>query len=130
MTNGGDDNPASDGERRREYDLEERTASFGESAIFFVKRAPVNVVTSPVISQLVRAATSVGGNYCEADEAESRKEFRYRIGICKRESREVKHQVRMLVAAEPSLRDEGRMLWQEAKELTRIFAAILRRQRE
>jgi len=52
----------------------------------------VNVVTSSIISQLIRAATSVGGNYCEADEAESRKEFRYRIGICKRESREVKQE--------------------------------------
>ena len=123
MTNEGD-------EHRPKYDLEERTARFGESAIALVKRATLNVITAPIISQLVRAATSVGGNYCEADEAESKKEFRYRIGICKRESREVKHQVRMLVAAEPPLRDDGRILWQEAKELTRIFAAILRRRKE
>jgi four helix bundle protein len=116
-----------DRDRRPEYDLEERTAQFGEAIIGFVKKSPVNVVTTPIISQLVRAATSVGANYCEADEAETLKEFRYRIGVCKRESREVKHQIRMLVAAEPHLRDEGRTLWQEAKELTRIFAAILRK---
>jgi four helix bundle protein len=102
-------------ERRPGYDLEERTACFGEGIIAFVKRAPVNVITTPIISQLVRAATSVGGNYCEADEAESKKEFRYRIGVCKREAREVKHQIRMLVAAEPQLRDTGRALWQEAR---------------
>jgi four helix bundle protein len=116
-----------DPERRPEYDLEERTARFGEGIIGFVKRSPVNVVTTPIISQLVRAGTSVGANYCEADEAESKKEFRYRIGVCKREAREVKHQVRMLVAAEPHLRDDGRVLWQEAKELTKIFASILRK---
>jgi four helix bundle protein len=113
-------------ERRPEFDLEERTARFGEGIIAFVKQAPVNVITTPIISQLVRAGTSVGANYCEADEAETKKEFRYRIGVCKREAREVKHQIRMLVAAEPHLRDGGRALWQEAKELTRIFAAILR----
>jgi four helix bundle protein len=87
----------------------------------------VNVVTTPIIGQLVRAATSIGANYCEADEAESGKQFRYRIGVCKREARETKHQVRMIVAAVPELRDEGRPLWQEAKELTLIFAAIIRR---
>jgi four helix bundle protein len=110
-----------------EFDLEERTARFGEAVIAFAKRVPVNVVTMPLISQLVRAASSVGANYCEADEADSGKEFRYRIGVCKREARESKHQIRMIVAAERELRDAGRPLWQEAKELTLIFAAILRR---
>jgi len=63
----------------------------------------------------------------EADEAESGKGFRYRIGVCKRESRETKHQIRMVVAAAPELKDDGRAIWQEAKELTLIFAKILRR---
>jgi four helix bundle protein len=76
---------------------------FGEAVVRFAKKIPVNPVTMPLISQLVRAATSVGGNYCDADEAGSRKAFRYRIGLCKRESRESKHQIRMLVAAEPQL---------------------------
>ena len=53
----------------------------------------------------------------------------YRIGLCKREARESKHQIRMIVAAEPRFCDEARPLWQEAKELTLIFAAILRRRR-
>ena|SRR5687768_12201988 len=112
---------------RPEFDLEERTARFGEAVIGFAKRVPVNEVTAPLISQLVRAASSVGANYCEADEAGSGKEFRYRIGVCKREARETKHQIRMVVAAEHDLRDAARPLWQEAKELTLIFAAILRR---
>jgi four helix bundle protein len=99
-----------------EFDLEERTARFGEAAIAFAKRVPVNVVTMPLISQLVRAASSVGANYCEADDADSGKELRYRIGVCKREARETKHQIRMIVAAEHELRDAGRTLWQEAKE--------------
>ncbi|HEX3356435.1 MAG TPA: four helix bundle protein [Tepidisphaeraceae bacterium] len=108
------------------YDLCERTAVFGEAVIAFCKKVPVNPITYPLISQLVRSATSVGGNYCEADEAESRKEFRYRISVCKREAKETKHNIRMIVAAEPRMRDEAKSLWQEAKELALIFAAILR----
>ena len=112
---------------RTVFDLEERTARFGEAAIAFAKQVPLNVITTPLISQLVRASSSVGANYCEADEANSGKEFSYRIGVCKREARESKHQIRMIVAAIPELRDAGRQLWQEAKELTLIFAAILRK---
>ena len=117
----------SNGTGRGPFDLEERTARFGEDAIAFAKRVPVNLVTSPLIGQLVRAATSVGANYCEADEAESRKEFRYRISLCKRESKETKFQIRMIAAAADDMRESGRPLWQEAKELTRIFATILRK---
>jgi four helix bundle protein len=99
---------------RREYDLCERTARFGEAVIAFAKRVPVNPISTPLISQLVRSATSIGANYCEADEAESGKEFRYRIGICKRESRETKHNIRMIVAAQYETREEAKILWQEA----------------
>ncbi len=73
------------------FDLEERTGQFGEAVISFAKRISANLVTEPLIPQLVRAGTSVGANYCEADDAGSKKEFRYRIRLCKRESRETKH---------------------------------------
>jgi four helix bundle protein len=110
----------------RAYDLEERIAKFGEAVIAFAKRVPVNKATEPIIVQLVRASTSIGANYCEADDAGSRKEFLYRISICKRESRESKHWRRMTAAAAHELKDEARIHWQEAKELHLIFAAIYR----
>ena len=112
------------------FDLEERSARFGEAVIHFCKRVPVNPITTTLVAQLVRSSTSIGANYCEADEAGSRKEFRYRIGVCKRESKETRHHIRMIAAAEPQLRDDGRSLWQEAKELNLIFATILRRMDE
>jgi four helix bundle protein len=108
------------------FDLEDRTGSFGERVISFAKRIPVNPITTPLISQLVRAATSIGANYCEANDADSRKDFRFKVGICRRESKETKHWLRMIVAAEPQLRDEARTLWQEAKELNLIFGSIRR----
>jgi four helix bundle protein len=108
------------------FDLEERTAIFGESVIRFAKRVPKGDVTSPLISQLVRAATSIGANWCEADDAGTKKEFRHRISLCQRESRETKHWLRMVVAAVPEMKSDARVLWQEAKELHLIFAAIHR----
>ena len=112
--------------RETRYDLEERTAKFGEALIRFAKTIPSRSVTESLVVQLVRSATSIGANYCEADDAGSKKEFRYRISICKRESRESKHWLRMIAAAVPELKEEARAHWQEAKELHLIFAAIYR----
>ncbi len=124
MTN---DDAKKDEDKERKYDLEERTARFGEAIIAFAKKVPRNVVTLPLIGQLVRAGTSVGSNYCEADDAVSKKEFRCKIGTCKKEARESKHWLRMIAAAEEVMKDEARPLWQEAKELHLIFASIYRK---
>ncbi len=114
----------------RKFDLEERSAKLGEAIVDFAKRVPVTLITTPLIPQLVRCGTSVGANFCEADDAGSKKEFYYRISLCKRESRETKHWLRMLVRAVPDMRDEAKTLWQEAKELNLIFSAIHRRKRQ
>lgn len=109
---------------RKIYDLEERTAKFGEEIIKFCKKISQNLITQRIIPQLVGAGTSVGANYCEADDAESPSDFKHKIGICKKESREVKHFLRMIKVAMPDLKDEAQILWQEAKELNLIFNSI------
>jgi four helix bundle protein len=111
---------------KREYNLEDRTAIFGEAVIAFAKQIRVSPVTVPLIDQLVRSATSIGANYSEADDAESKKDFRHKIGICRKESKESKHWLRMVAAAEESLKEEARDLYREATELNRIFGAIRR----
>ena len=103
------------------YDLEERTARFGEAVIDFAKQIPQDAVTNRLISQLVGAATSVGANYVEADDAVSKKEFLKSIGTCRKEARETKHFFRMIVRAVPELKLQARALWLEAKELHLIF---------
>jgi four helix bundle protein len=111
---------------RRVYDLEERTACFGEAVIDFAKSIPQNPVTSRIIAQLVGAGTSVGANYVEADDAVSKKEFLKNIGTCRKEARETKHFLRMAVRAVPELKPQARTLWQEARELHLIFSKIWR----
>ena len=96
---------------KRVYDLEERTAKFGEDIIKFCLRLPKNVITNPLINQLIKAGTSVGANYCEADDAESKADFKHKIGICKKESRESKHFLRMISIAVPTSKDESQVLW-------------------
>jgi four helix bundle protein len=108
------------------YDLEERTARFGEAVIDFAKTITQDAVTNRLISQLIGAATSVGANYVEADDAVSRKEFLKNIGTCRKEARETKHFLRMIVRAVPELKPQARKLWMEARELNLIFSKIWR----
>jgi four helix bundle protein len=113
-------------DEKRVYDLEERTARFGEAIIDFAKTIPQSAVTHRIISQLIGAATSVGANYVEADDAVSKKEFLKNIGTCRKEARETKHFLRMAVRAVPELKPQARKLWMEAKELHLIFSKIWR----
>lgn len=107
------------------YDLEERTARFGEEIIKFVKNLKISEVNRPLISQVVRSATSIGANYMEADGAESKKDFQHKIALCKKEAKETKHWLRMIAIANSDKESMCRKLWQEAQELTLIFSSII-----
>lgn len=111
----------------KKYDLEERTARFGEDIIDFVKnldRSPVNYI---LLNQIVRSATSIGANYMEADGAESKKDFRHKIALCKKEAKESKHWIKMIIKANLDKTQKCQELAQEAQELTLIFSAILKK---
>lgn len=110
---------------KQRYDLEERTARFGKAIIKFAQQIPRNPVTVSLITQLVRSGTSVGSNYCEADNAESRKDFVHKISICKKESKETKHWLIMVTIADATLQEQSRVLLQETQELNLIFNAII-----
>ncbi len=112
---------------KKEYDLAERTAKFGEDIIEFAGSLPNTPINKPLISQLVRAGTSTGANYMEADAAESKKDFQHKIALCKKESKETMHWLRMTAKANPSKMAACRKLWKEAHELALIFSAILRK---
>ncbi len=108
----------------KKYDLEERTAKFAEEIIELCKKAQKDTITIPIINQLIRSGTSIGANYCEANGASSKKDFRNKIFLCKKEAKETKYWLRMFVKAAEELKDECRKLWQEGQELTLIFSKI------
>ena len=111
-------------------DLMERTAQFGEAIIRFVKkipRGPDHPENNRLVDQLVGAGTSIGANYCEADDSVSGKDFKKSIGTCRKEAKETMFFLRMVGTSEESLKDKARRLWREAKELNLIFGAIWRK---
>jgi len=110
---------------KHKYNLEERTAKFGESIIDFSKKIILNPINKPLITQVVRSSTSIGANYCEANGASSKKDFKNKIHICKKEAAETKHWLRMLARSNPEKTSKIKEFWREAQELTLIFSKII-----
>ena len=113
-------------EKVKKFDLEERTAKFGENIIDLIKPIKPAPLNRGIIDQLVRAATSVGANYMEATSAESKRDFKHKISICRKEAKESRHFLRMLARSNPEIINDSRRLWQEAQEFTLIFSAIVK----
>lgn len=107
------------------YNLETRTIRFSEDMVVFAKKLKKDLVNTPLISQLVRAATSIGANYCEANGASSKKDFKNKIYICKKEAKETKYWLQIIAKVNPEEKNECRRLWKEAQELTLIFSKIV-----
>ncbi len=107
------------------YDLENRTIKFSENIIVFLRKIKKDTINTPLISQLVRSATSVGANYCEANGASSKKDFKNKIHICKKEAKETKYWLQLISKANSEKAEECRSLWKEAQELTMIFSKII-----
>lgn len=110
---------------KNKYNLEERTALFGEKVIDLVKTLRLDPVNSRIISQVVASSGSIGANYCEANEAESKRDFAHKVGICKKEIKETRHWLRLLARANPESTGQLRILWQESQELLLIFSKII-----
>jgi four helix bundle protein len=114
----------------RVFDLEERMTEFGEAVIAFCRSLKVDHVSRPIVSQLVRSATSISANYAEANNASSKRDFRNKAHIAKKESQETKHWLRMLKTCYPEYREEIGSFWQEAHEFILILQSITNKVKE
>jgi len=111
--------------KRTNYDLEERTLDFGKRVVRLVKVLPKNVVNLELGKQVVRSGTSVGANYREATEAESKRDFVHKLRIAKKEVKETTYWIDLIAEANPDL--EGRLSAsrKESRELLFILAASI-----
>jgi len=109
------------------YDLEDRTEKFATDVIQLCKKLSKNTINFELISQVIRASGSVGANYIEANEALSKKDFTNRIKICRKEAKESRYWMRLIVSANADIKKEAGGLIQEATELMNIFGAILKK---
>lgn len=105
--------------------LEQRTINFGKEVILFCKKQTQNTITKPLISQIVRSATSIGANYMEANGASSRKDFRNKIYICKKEAQETSFWLEMIRCAADIPKEQLDPLEKEVHELILIFGKIV-----
>jgi four helix bundle protein len=71
----------------KRYDLEDRTEANAKALIAACKKLPKTTINIELVSQVVRAAGSVGANYIEANESLSKKDFANRIKICRKEAK-------------------------------------------
>jgi four helix bundle protein len=111
----------------KRYDLENRTLDFGKRIIHLVKALPKNAVNKNLGDQIIRSGTSLGANYREANETQTKKDFLFRISICRKEGKETIYWLYLIVEANPELKIRIQPLLQETTELVKIFAAILKK---
>ena len=110
----------------RSYDLEDRTFEFAKAVRAFVKKLPRTVCNLEDVKQVVRSSGSVGANYIEANESLSKKDFKMRLKISRKEAKETRFWLRLLdTGADTDLRSERDSLVQESDELLKIFSAII-----
>ncbi|MEW6408298.1 MAG: four helix bundle protein [Patescibacteria group bacterium] len=112
---------------KKTFDLKEKTAQFGEIIIKFAKSLPNDFTNRPIISQLIRSATSIGANYMEAVVQNQKKIFVIKLEFVKKNRRkQLTGSVRMIACANQDEKGKCRKLWKEAHELTLIFSTILK----
>lgn len=109
------------------YDLEDRTIKFSGELIIFLKKVPQTSIFTPLVNQCLRAGTSIGANYREANGASSKKDFFNKIFICKKEAKETLYWLEIIGKAldTDDLKSECRNLYSETKEFILIFGKIV-----
>lgn len=114
----------------KRYDLDERTLEFGKRIIRLVKALPKNTINFNLGDQVVRSGTSMGANYREANESQSKKEFYFKLGICRKEAKETVYWLNLIIEANIDLKERILPLLEESEELLKIFASIIQKSRD
>ena len=120
-------NSNKDGKGRTDRDLEERTFNFAVAIIKFLRKLPRSRENDVIKYQLAKSGTSVGANYEEAQGAISKSDFRYKIGICFKESKESNYWLRLIKAARVVQTEETEYLIKESGELKNIFGSMMKK---
>jgi four helix bundle protein len=94
----------------------------------FVRKLPRTITNIEDGKQVIRSSGSVGANYIEANEALSKKDFKHRIKICRKEAKESNYWLRLVdVNNDEGLEKERQELAREAMELMMIFGSIIKK---
>jgi four helix bundle protein len=111
-------------QNNKQYDLEERTLEFGKRIIRMCKVIPKSTINNVLVNQVMRSGTSIGANYREANETETKKDFCFRMRICRKEAKETIYWLNLIIEANPEITERIKPLIQETQELVKICVAI------
>ncbi len=117
----------------KKFDLSERTFEFAQSIRSFARKIKLSAINIDDVKQVIRSSGSVGANYIEAQESFSKKDFFHRIKICRKEAKESNYWLELIVLEEGEsvdIKNEKMKLAAEAIELTKIFGAIINKNRD
>lgn len=109
----------------RIYDLEQRTENFATDCRRLIRKIPMEVANREDSKQLARASGSVAANYFKANEHLSKKDFVFRIRVCKKESKESKLWLSLLYIIDTEMDNQRKSLSREASELVKIYNSIV-----
>jgi four helix bundle protein len=105
-------------------DLDKRIFDFTIRVILFLRKLPNDIELRDIKRQLIKAVTSVGANYEEAQAASSRADFKNKLNIALNEIREAKYWLKIIAAIEDVHGDDIKSIQNEAKELMLILGSI------
>jgi len=109
----------------KKYDLEDHTLLFAKSVRKFIREVPKDICNIEDCKQLVKASGSVGTNYIEANESFSKKDFKFRIKISRKESKESRFWLNLIDTKNDNELESTRVnLIKESTELLKIFSSI------
>ena len=109
----------------KKYDLEERTLEFSKEIIRLCKTIPKNIITIPLISQLIRSGTAIGANYIEANDALGKKDFLYRVKIARKEAKETMYWLNLIIETDNKFEIQINEELKETIELKNILSTII-----
>lgn len=116
---------ASEAKSKKPYDLEERTFRFARSVLDFINTLPKTTINTEIIKQVIRSSCSVGANYIEANESLSKKDFAFRVKICRKEAKETIYWLKLLDVKGETTTQKQQALIGETTELMKIFGSII-----
>jgi len=106
------------------YDLEWRLVKFSKNILHVIRKIAITQINSNIVNQVLRSATSIWANYHEANWASSKRDFRNKIYICRKEAQETYYRLDLLLDIEEIYNKELSILLKESKELVLIFNKI------
>ena len=115
----------------KKYILREKSYKFSIELIKFLGHLTVSKISYPILNQLIRSGTSIGANIEEADSSSTRKDFKHKATISKKEAAESIYWLRIIMDSNMLKNEQNilkaKELLEECNQILRILSTIIRK---